>query len=273
VQPPVQRSSGAVRQVTLVAFYGAKRRPLGKLLGTWQDRLGRCIRQLGARIAFRPYPLAQIHATILGLERATGAGLRNRNFQELRGRAEVMRLPELLALILESGLLPFDAQFGGFEDRDCPFLSRSARPYHRSFSIQDKTAVIIGWPVRAPDRGRDGLPTRAYPMILDELRRSGQRFNVLHRWHREPADIDNDLYLRLGLLEGELADVQRELIQDEMRRALSRASPSMVQLGVSDLAVVSYPADEETLPIARSQVVRLTDPRLRNGDFIAQLYA
>jgi hypothetical protein len=192
-----------------------------------------------------------------------------------------MRLPELFEFILGSLDFPFDAQFGGFEDRDYSFQSRGARPYHRSFSLQDRTAVMIGWPLR---RGREGARpprassslrrgARAYPMILDDLRRSAQRFNVLHRWHRESTDVDNDLYLRLGILESELADSQRGQVEAEIRQVLSASVPLIVRLTLSDLAVVSYPAADETLPIARSKVVQLGDPRLRNEDFIAQLYA
>jgi hypothetical protein len=263
-----------VRQATLVALYGPKRGPLRRLLGSWRDRVGRSIRQLGTEIVFRPYPLAQIHATVLGLERLPQPGLHNRNLHELRGGFQAMRLPELFASILESGHLPFDAQFGGFEDRDYPFQSRGARPYHRSFSIQGRTAVVIGWPVRGGRQDGDGRPTtRDWPLILDELRRSAQRFNVLHRWHREPSDVDNDLYLRLGLLDGDLADSQREAVEQEMRRILSGSQPSTVRIGPSDLAVVAYPAGEETLPIGRSEVVELSDPRLRTEDLIAQLYA
>ena len=260
-----------MRQATLVAFYGAKRGPLSRLLRSWQDRLGRSIGQTGAADVFRPYPLAQIHATVLGLERVLGPGFCNRNLHEFRGRSEVMRLPELFAFILQSGRLPFDVQFGGFEDRDHPFRSWGAPPYYRSFSIQGRTAVVIGWPARALRDGR--ASARDWPPILDELRRSAQRFNVLHRWHREPSDVDNDLYLRLGLLEGDLADWQRELVEDDMRRALAASPPSIVRIGPSDLAVVAYPADEETLPIGRSEVVRLTDPRLRHEDFVAGLYS
>jgi hypothetical protein len=259
-----------VRQATLVAFYGPKRGPLGRLLHSWQDQLGRTLRQLGAQLVFRPYPLAQVHATILGLERVPGLGLHNRNMHELRGQLRTMRLPELFGFILDSGQLPFDVQFGGFEERDEPFRSRGARPHQRSFSVQGRIAVVIGWPVHA---ARDGCPpTREWPLTLEELRRSAQRFNVLHRWHREPADVDNDLYLRLGILDGKLAQSHRELVAQEMRRAMS-GSPSTVRISASDLAVVAYPADEETLPIERSEVVRLTDPRLRREDFIAELYA
>ncbi len=260
-----------MRQATLVAFYGQKRGPLGHLLRTWQDQLDRSVQQLGAGIVFRPYPLAQVHATVLGLERLPQPALYNRNMLDFRGELRAMRLPELFGFILESGHLPFDAQFGGFEDCDYPFRSRGARPFDRSFSIQGRTAVVIGWPVRAARDRRSSAPD--WPLILDELRRSAQRFGVLHRWHPEPSDVDNDLYLRLGLLDGELAASQRELVEQEMRRALSASSPSTVRVGPSDLAVVAYPAGEETLPVGRSEVVRLTDPRLRREDFVAELYA
>lgn len=271
-----------MRQVTLVAFYGPKRGPLGEFLERCQDQVGRSVRQLGAGIAFHPYPLAQVHATVLGLERSTRPGFHNRNFQELRGRPQVMRLPELSEFILDSRDFPFDAQFGGFEDHDHSFHSRGAPPYHRSFSLQGRTAVIIGWPLGAagcegagPPRATSSLQrdTRTYPMILDDLRRNAQRFNVLHRWHRESTDVDNDLYLRLGLLESELAESQRERVEAEIRQVLSASLPLIVRLTVADMAVVSYPADDETLPIGRSKVVPLSDPRLRNEDFVAALYA
>lgn len=260
-----------MRQASLVAFYGPKPDPLDRLLRSWQERLGRAIEQLGAELVFRPYPLAQIHATILGLEKLPESALLNKNLHEFRGERRAMRLPELFEFILASGQLPFEVRFGGFEDRDDPFRSRGARPYQRSFSIQGRRAVVIGWPAHA---GRDGRPSiRDWPLILETLRRSAQRFNVLHRWHREPADVDNDLYLRLGILDGELAPPQRGLVEQEMRRVLGKAPPLTLPIGPSEFAVVAYPAGEETLPVDRCEVVRLTDPRLRREDFVAELYA
>lgn len=54
---------------------------------------------------------------------------------------------------------------------------------------------------------------------------------------------------------------------------MSRSPPCTVRISASDLAVVSYPAGEETLPIDRCDIVRLTDTRLRSEDFVAGLYA
>lgn len=260
-----------MRQLTLVACYGPKPDGLGDLLRSWQERLDRSLRQIGAGAVFRPYPLAQVHATVLGLERVSHAGLHNRNMHEFRGQLRTMRLAELFAFILDSGHLPLDVQLGGFEDREYPFRSRGARPYHRLFSVQGRTAVVIGWPVRMAREGRPRAPD--WPLTLEELRRSAQMFNVLHRWHRAPADVDNDFYLRLGLLEREPAASERELVENEMRRALGEAPPLTVGVGPSELALVAYPAGEETLPVDKCEVVGLTDPRLRSEDFIAGLYA
>jgi hypothetical protein len=224
--------------------------------------------------------LEQIHATVIGLERRTRSGLENRNLHAFRGCSKGMRLPQLFKFLVNCSYFPFDAQFGGFGDRDWPFQSRGARPYARSFSMQGTIPVAIGWPCRAEiwsghspaGIASSGTKTRVYPRILEDLRRSAQRFNVLHRWHREPSDADNDLYLRLGRLERELPDPQREWLEDRIRRDLSAAPPLIVRLAVSDLMVVSRPADDETLAQARSRVVPLTDPRLQDQDFIAALY-
>jgi hypothetical protein len=239
------------------------------------------MQQLGAGVRFYPSSLPQMHATVVGLERRRQDGLENRNFHALRGCSKVMRLPELFRFIINCDHFPLWVQIGGFEDRDYSFQSRGARPYQRSFSLQGRIAVVIGWPVRAERRADEqlfaGIAPRHReeadcPAILEDLRRSFQRFNVLHRWHQTPADADDDLYIRLGLFEGELHTSERSSIEDEIRRALSESPPLIVQLTVSDLAVVSYPADDETLPEARSKVFQLTDPRLRDQDFVAGLY-
>jgi hypothetical protein len=53
---------------------------------------------------------------------------------------------------------------------------------------------------------------------------------------------------------------------------LSAVPPLTVRLSVSDLKVISHPADDETLAEARGRVFPLSDPRLQEKDFIAALY-
>jgi hypothetical protein len=272
-----------MRQATLVAFYGAKPPPLEGILRSCQERISQSVRELGAGVEFRPYSLAQIHATMVGLERWAPPGFENRNFRELRGRAKVMRLAQLFDFLRTCDYFPFHAQFGGFDHRDYPFQSRGARPYERSFSLEGRIAVMIGWPVRDAGCTGDHVSlgaaagsspgARAYPTVLEDLRKGARTFGVLHRWHQKPQDVDNDLYLRLGMLETELPNRQAGLLQDAMRRALSAAPPTVVRLAVSDLAVVAYPTDDETLPEDRSLAFRLADPRLCDQDFLADLYA
>ena len=181
-----------------------------------------------------------------------------------------MDLRGLFGFLRESDHLPFHAQFGGFRNVDYPFASRGARPYDRSFSIQGEIAVVIGWPIRAAPGGSTGAQT--YPRVVDDLRREAQRFNVLHRWHRRPTDVDNDLYVRLGLVDRELLPPERALIEAEIRGRLSASSPVIVRLGIPDLTVVSYPADDESLPEDRTRTVALADSRLQDESFIAGLY-
>jgi hypothetical protein len=192
-----------------------------------------------------------------------------------------MRLPQLFDFLSSCNYFPFQVQFGSFENRDYPFQSRGVRPYERSFSLQGETPVLIGWPIGAEEcDGNDSFSqtarcdkgTRTYPRLLEDLRRSAQSFNVLHRWHREPADVDNDLYLRLGIIENECLRSQSDLLEDEMRKILGAPPPMIVTLTLSDLAVVSYPAEDDTLPDARSRAFQLTDFRLRDQNFVARLY-
>jgi hypothetical protein len=46
----------------------------------------------------------------------------------------------------------------------------------------------------------------------------------------------------------------------------------IVPVGIADLAVVSYPADDESLPDDRTRAVSLGDARLQDESFIADLY-
>ena len=128
-----------MRQASLVAFYGAKPPQLESFLKRCQEHIHQTLHCLGVADVFQPYALEQIHATVIGLERRTRAGLANRNVHAFRGCSKGMRLPQLFEFLGNCSYFPFDAQFGGFGDRDWPFQSRGARPYARSFSSKERS--------------------------------------------------------------------------------------------------------------------------------------
>ena len=84
-----------MRQVSLVALYGPKSGEPDEFLRWLRDRVRDSLARLGVGVPFRAYSLAQIHATLVGLERRRAPGLENRNFAALRGARRVMRLPGL----------------------------------------------------------------------------------------------------------------------------------------------------------------------------------
>jgi hypothetical protein len=240
-----------MRQLALVAFYREKPAALGQLIQSCQEQLQR---SLGS--AFQPYELAQVHATILGLERI-GDGLgHNYNFANLRGEQRTMDLAGLLDFIGTTDRLPFTVQFGGFADRAYPFTSRGRKPYARSFVIQGDKAVLMGWPVDSLAKGR-----AAYPHTLDELRRQGQAFNVLHKYHQTDNDVDNDLYLRLGLLETTAVPAALlATVSADLRGYLSIRQPLRATVGADELSLIAY-ADER-LPPATTRSWPLDHPDL-----------
>jgi hypothetical protein len=121
-------------------------------------------------------------------------------------------------------------RMGGFQRNvEYGFKSRGELPYDRSFSIQDGTATLIGWPVVAD----------SYPSTLFQLRKGLERFGILHKYH-ESGVPDNDLYFVLGQLHGDT--VPSDAIQaatHAVRQSLS-GNPLTIGLSADDLYVVKY---------------------------------
>jgi hypothetical protein len=247
------------RQATLVAFTGSKPGPLAGLI----DSIGA---QLGAALgsAYRPYAADQVHATLLGLEALPGSPRLNRNFSAARHRSAAMDVSGLVAHVAHELRLPLSIRFGGFAPDDVPFTSRDRSPYERSFSIQADKVVLMGWPVRR--RPVASVPW-LYPLGLDALRREAQSFGVLHAWHAEPSAVDNDLYLRLGLLGGAAEKIRA--VESEIRQWLSARPPVIVDLVPDVLSVVSY--TDATLPPLTSRFRPVLPPLTE--DEVDALYA
>jgi hypothetical protein len=170
--------------------------------------------------AFRPRPIVDIHFTVLGLEFA---------MREV-GAADIHSLMSRLRNELTP---PLVVQFGGWHDDDREFLSRGRPLRERTFSIDGKNCVVIGWPI-APQR-IGGTAVKA----LADVRRAAEDYGFRHRYHTDGSDDDPDAYMVIGTLPSGSTDD----VPDGLRRYLS-GHPITLTCGVDDIRVVIYQTTE-----------------------------
>ena len=200
--------------------------PVRSTVVAWYELPG-ALAQLVARIhavgtaflgdAFAPRDPAQIHATVIGLERAVAP------FD-----------PGPLAAHLHAALEPpLVIQFGGFGRGDRRMLSQG-RPLHdRAFSARDGRMVLAGWPVV------DGAAHRT----VAEVRDSCVPLGVTHRYGTDP-----DVYLVIA----DVTDAPPErcaALETAVRTELAAAAVT-VPLSAADLVLVTY--TDPALPRASS---------------------
>jgi hypothetical protein len=205
--------------------------PTRSTVVAWYEELPDGLARLVARVqaaaagalgvAFTARDPAQVHATLVGLERAP------RPFD-----------PRALAAHLRAVLArPLTIQFGGFAGADQRLLSRGRPLYERGFSARDGRVVLMGWPVDG-----DG-PCSA----LAWVRLDCEAFGVTHRY-----GLDPDVYLVVGDLT--CAD-GAEPLEAAVRAELAGAAVP-VPLAADDLCLVTY--DDPALPRASSTWVPLS---------------
>jgi hypothetical protein len=183
--------------------------------------------------------MPEVHATLIGLEHPT----RTVELDEFE------RFLNHVGASLDSADVV--VQFGGFPDRELSLQSRGRRLYERSFVISGQSVVLIGWPVRIGD----GTPIP----VLDDLRRSYQRFGFRHRYHSAPTDTDPDCYLVIGRLSDPASAGAALAVagEAEIRRVLSASSGVRVSLRSPDISLVRY--KEATLAAATSRAYPIRD--------------
>ena len=201
---------------------------------------------------FIPYQMAQVHGTIIGCEGLRySKGIVSQWLFERRGEEKYINFADLTNYLQQQIDLPLTIRFGGYDrDKNYNFLSRDRLLYERSFQLQpadDLTIpVLIGW----------SWQNEKVILAIDKLRRSFQRFNLLHKYHATTEAIDNDFYLRLGTINARLSAEEIDLIASKIRVLLS-ASAISIPLSIKDLAFARY-QDLQLTP-ATTKVVPLVD--------------
>ena len=244
-----------MNDVTLVAFYGNKPAELTTLIQKLQQQ-SIALPLLEGK--FIPYRLEQVHGTIIGCEGLTSdRGIISRWYKENRNESRQIDFAGALDYLQQRVEFPITIRFGGYDRQtDYDFLSRGLHPDERSFQLQsagdDAIPVLIGWSWQGD---------RITPAI-DNLRRGFQQFNLLHKYHATEDAVDNDFYLRLGTIEGNLTVAERENIAIEIRHLLE-GCPIKLPLTLNDLAFARYrdlqltPATTKVIPASSITAVQL----------------
>jgi hypothetical protein len=219
------------RFVSAVAFYGPKAGRLRELVSGVQDLIASHVGH-----DFLPYTHEQVHATLIALNGVRDGGtVINEYMLEFAGRRREMDLPRAMDVLARRFATPLPVRIGGFRpDQAPPFTSRGQHPAQRSFSVQDRAFVLVGWP--AASIAGDGQP-------LDELRREMNAAGLLHRYHARPGDVDNDLHMVVGHHAGAPAAALDRAVAAV--RARLAAEPASLAIGITDVKIVA--ADSHTL--------------------------
>lgn len=230
--------------VTLVAYYKTKPPGLSALIQSTQNML---LSEFGP--AFTPYSIAQVHATIVGLEHeADGDKYLNSNFIRYRQSNRTMDLAGFVKQLKTALQSPVIIRMGGYTlDTDYGFTSQGQHPMKRSFSIQSDKVVTMGWPMQNAPESQ-----------LANLRKCFEQFNILHKWHQHPNDMDNDLYFVLGHLDrARIGNSTIEFVEKKLRNQFATRPPLELELFIEDLQFVAY--SDLTLPPDGSYALSLSD--------------
>lgn len=233
--------------VTIVGFYGTAKPPaLHGLVSAVSAHVQDSLKDYPG--LFCAYPIAQVHATLMGIEghiEGDSIVLDNARTRALRFGvpARPFDVAGLLSFLRQHPW-PLRCRFGGHAPIDRNPYDPGHPPWGRTFDVQPNgLAVLMGWPC-----SHDGAPFA--PGLLG-LRKALEAYGAIHKYHIDPAGQDNDLFLRLG---GISAQAWRELAKtgqaeaaltalvearDQVRQSLL-AHPTVVDIELRDLSVVRY---------------------------------
>jgi hypothetical protein len=239
--------------VSAISLYGPKPEPLRDLLATIQRTAAA---HLGA--AFVPYSPGQVHGTLVVLTgwRDAGGAVINQGYLEYRGERRAMdfgRVQEILRARLAD---PIVIRIGGFSPGAPEPFASQGRPLHeRSFTAQAGALVLMGWPIAALESGGRIQP-------LEHLRREMTAAGVLHRYHRTPADVDDDFHLVVGHYAGAPPDrvaAAVSAVRDQLagHSVDARVGLDQVRIIASDTPTLASLRFSSGLPVPPAQVAAL----------------
>ncbi|MBF2018652.1 MAG: hypothetical protein IGR93_00695 [Hydrococcus sp. C42_A2020_068] len=228
--------------VSLVAFYGTKPTALKLFIESLQTRISEALDN-----SFECYLLEQVHTTIIGCEGLkTEKGILSKWFLEHRGEERYIKLADFINYVRQSDRLPIHVKIGGYAPKiDYGFLSQNKHPFERSFQFLGNIAVSIGWSLRERKISRD----------LDRFRLECQNFNLLHKYHKHPNSVDNDCYMRIGVIKGKVNDREIKKIEREIQNSLRNISPIHLSIGFDNLKFVRY--QDLALSLDKTQIISL----------------
>jgi hypothetical protein len=201
---------------TVVAFYDRKPPPLLQLVVQVQATVAEVVGD-----AFQPRPVADVHATIIGLDGAADDPRR----RDLSG---------LLRHVDEAfAAAPARIRFGGFPPDYTAVFSNGRTLFERGLTVGGNQVVLIGWPVREDSAGDDQPTDR-----LGRLRREAERYGFRHKYHRTGDDLDIDCYLVVGDLDPPAPPDAGLLAHAVADGPL--ATPTTVHLTAADLLLAEY---------------------------------
>ncbi|MCU0533605.1 MAG: hypothetical protein MUD14_06885 [Hydrococcus sp. Prado102] len=216
-----------IPNVSLVAFYGTKPLAFQLLIESLQKQLSEVLQE-----KFESYPIEQIHATLIGCEGLkTEKGIISKWFLEHRGEEKYINLSEFMAFIRQSDRLPIQIKIGGYNRAiDYGFLSQNRHTFERSFQFQGNFAVLMGW----------SSINKQISLDLDRFRLECQNFNLLHKYHKQLDSIDNDCYMRIGVLKEKLSEEEIRAIEREIRDTLMAIAPIDLFIDTNSLNFIGY---------------------------------
>lgn len=228
-----------------MAHYGEKQGQFKSVLETCQKILSTNLGQ-----NFHPYELKQIHGTIIGMEmRSYNHQLINEFFLQNYDQTRPIDFEKLLLFIKSTFQdMTFEIQWGGFQF-DKALNTVTQNPYSDSISIQTGNVVGKGWPVfREKNRN-------TYCLKLDQLRTSFQQVNILHKYHRSEACIDNDFFFVIGKLEDAVDPLLALETEKQIRDLLAKEGPIYLPISSSTVSLVIY--SDTQLPPQSTKVFHL----------------